>query len=208
MGTNHGGSEGIEVAGAVEHGGARTCLSFHEYLRKIRCQRRNPAPPMPRRMPRRWARRTRRLVTSSLEAAFDGWREERGRSPPSAPRRRASPARRATAAAAAARRGMVARIVGFWTLEWKVEWSSEEKCGPSKCRDGKKLGLIVYGPWVLDSGVEGRSAVEVPNCQPSDLESAVGRMTQLHQIKISNEMNYIPSKKMKWITSVFLKLTL
>lgn len=185
MGTNHGGGEGIEVAGAVEHGGARTCLSFHEHLRKIRCQRRNPAPPMPRRMPRRWARRTRRLVTSSLEAAFDGWREERGRSPPSAPRRRASPARRATAAAAAARRGMVARIVGFWTLEWKVEWSSEEKCGPSKCRDGKKLGLIVYG-----LGIMGRTVNLVtwkvrwaawPSC-----------------IKSKYQMKWITSPQKKW----------
>ena len=68
------------------------------------------------------------MVTSSLEAAFDGWREERSRSLPSAPRRRASPARRDTAAAAA-RRGMVARIVGFWTLQCKEEeWSSKEKC--------------------------------------------------------------------------------
>jgi hypothetical protein len=74
---------------------------------------------------------------------------ERPQSPKCAPRRRASPARRTTAAAAAARRGMVARIVGFWTLEWKVEWSSKEKCGPSKCRDGKKLGLIVYGLGIM-----------------------------------------------------------
>jgi hypothetical protein len=32
MGTNHCGGEGVEVAGAVEHGGARTRLSFHEHL--------------------------------------------------------------------------------------------------------------------------------------------------------------------------------
>lgn len=126
MGTNHGGGEGIEVAGTIEHGSARSCLSFHEHLRKTQCQRRNPAPPMPMEDATWWARRARSLVTSSLEAGFDGWREERGRSPPSAPRRRASPARRETATAAAARRGMVARIVGFFGL-WSGRWS-----GPSK----------------------------------------------------------------------------
>jgi hypothetical protein len=46
MGTNHGGGEGVEVARAVEHGGARTGLSFHEHLRKIRCQRWSIAPPI------------------------------------------------------------------------------------------------------------------------------------------------------------------
>lgn len=72
----------------------------------------------------------RRSVTSSVEAACDGWREDRDRSPPSAPRRRASPARRATAAAA--RRGMVARVVGFWTLgEWK---ENVRPVGGSECR--------------------------------------------------------------------------
>jgi hypothetical protein len=74
----------------------------------------NPKPPLAKE-DATTAGPARRLVTSSLEAAFNGCREERGRSPPNAPRRRASPARRETAAAAA-RRGMVARIVGFWTL--------------------------------------------------------------------------------------------
>ena len=132
MGTNHGGCEGVEVARAVEHGGARTGLSFHEHLRKIRCQRQSIAPPIPEDDATRRGRSARRSVTSSLEAACDGWREESGRSPPSAPRRRAAPAWRATAAAAA-RRGMVARVVGFWALgSGKVEWSSKERCGAAR----------------------------------------------------------------------------
>jgi hypothetical protein len=55
-------------------------------------------------------------LTSSLEAAFDGWRVERDSRPPNAPRRRALSARRDTTVAA--RRGMVAPIVRFWSQGW------------------------------------------------------------------------------------------
>ena len=147
MGTNHVGCEGVEIARAVEHGGARTGLSFHEHLRKIRCQRQSIAPPIPEDDATRRGRSARRSVTSSLEAACDGWREVSDRSPPRAPRRRAAPAWRATAAAA--RRGMVARVgrvldSGEW--EGGVVLEGKVRCGPLGCRDGKKLRGSIW--WV------------------------------------------------------------
>lgn len=198
MGTNHGGGEGIEVAGAVEHGGARTCLSFHEHLRKIRCQRRNPAPSMPKEDATTVGPADQAL---GYLVAGGGVRRLEGGERPQSPKRTAA---QGLAGAAyygggggggearhggADRRVLDSGVEGGVVLKgkvWPVEvpWWEETR---SDC------------VWARDHG---------PNCQPSDLESAVGRMNELHQIKILNEMNYIPSKKMKWITSVFLKLTL
>ena len=180
MGTNHGDGEGIEVAGAVEHGGARTCLSFHEHLRKILCQRRNPGLRCRRRMPRRWAQAFGYLV------AGGGVRRLEGGERPQSPKRAAAKGLAGAACcgggggearhAGADRRVLDSGVEGGVLLKgkvWPVEVPSWEETR-SDC------------VWARDHG---------PNCQPGDLESAVGRMTQLHRIKISNEMNYISSKK-------------